>query len=69
MRGNASNGSVKGTLSQGKRDRDLESVRSMSERQILHVYLERKAEMAVRGESQLRDDYLRLNENLGTKKF
>ena len=39
--------SVLKKLSKGKRDRDLES---LSDRQILHVYLEQKAELAVRGE-------------------
>ena len=34
----------------GKRDRDLDSVQTLSGRQNLHVYLEQKAEMAVRGE-------------------
>ena len=34
----------------GKRDQDLESVQTLSERQNLHVYTEQKAEMAVGGE-------------------
>ena len=42
--------SVERTLSRGKRDRNLESVQSLSERQNLHVYLEQKAELAVQGE-------------------
>ena len=50
VRGNVSNVSVEETLSKRKRDRDLESVQSLSERHILQVYLEQKAEMAVRGE-------------------
>ena len=50
VRGNVSNVSVEETLSKGKRDRDLESVQTLSERHILQVYLEQKAEMAVRGE-------------------
>ena len=41
---------VRGNASRGKRDRDLECVQTLSERQILHVYLEQKAEMAVRGQ-------------------
>ena len=49
MRGGASNASVEGMLSRGKRDRDFESVQTLSERQNLHVYLKHKAEMAVRG--------------------
>ena len=50
MRGNALNASVEGTLSRGKRDRDLESAQTLSERQHLHVYLEQKAELADQGE-------------------
>ena len=48
MRGNASNASVEETLWRGKRDRDLESVQTLSERQNLHVYFEQKAELALR---------------------
>ena len=40
MRGNESISSVVGTLSRGKRDRELESVQTLSERRNLHVYLE-----------------------------
>ena len=50
MRGSAFNASIEGILSKGQGDRDLESVQTLSERQNLHVYLEKKAEMAVRGE-------------------
>ena len=50
-RGNASVASVEGTLSRGKRDRDLESMQTLSERRNLHVYLEQEAELAVQGES------------------
>ena len=35
----------------GKRDRDLDSVQTLSERHNLHVYLEQKAESAVLGEN------------------
>ena len=49
MRGNESIASVEVTLSRGKRDRDLESVQTLSERRNLHVYLEQKAELAVQG--------------------
>ena len=49
LRGSASNAGVEGTLSSGKRDRDLESVQTLSERRNLHVYLEQKAEFAVQG--------------------
>ena len=41
-------------LSKSKRERDLDSVRTMSDRQSLHEFLERKAELAVRGKLQLR---------------
>ena len=54
MRCNASKASVEGTLSRGKRDRDLESVQTQSERRNLHVYLEQKDEMAVQGECAAR---------------
>ena len=37
VRGSASNVSVEGTLSRGKRDQDLESVQTLSERKNLHV--------------------------------
>ena len=50
LRGNASNLSVEEMYSNGKRDRDLESVRTLSERKDMHVYLEQKAELAVRQE-------------------
>ena len=42
---------LKGTLSRGKRGRDLESAQTLSEKRNLHVYLEHKAELAVQGES------------------
>ena len=51
VRGNASSASIDGTLSRGKRDRDLESVQTLSERRNLRVHLEQKAELAVQGES------------------
>ena len=50
MGGNASIASVEGTLSRGKRVRNLESVQTLSERRNLHVYLEQKAQSAVQGE-------------------
>ena len=50
VRGNVSSVSAEETLSKGTRDRDLGSGQTLSERQILLVYLEQKAEMAVRGE-------------------
>ena len=46
MRGNESIASVAGTLSRRKRDQDLESAQTLSERRNVHVYLERKAELA-----------------------
>ena len=49
VRGKESISSVDGTLSRGKRDRDLESVQTLSERRNLHAYLEKKAELAVQG--------------------
>ena len=45
MRGNESISSVVGTLSRGKRDQELESVQTLSERRNLQ-----KAELAVQGE-------------------
>ena len=48
MRGDVSNVSVEETFSRGKRDRDQESVQTVSERRNLHVYLEQKAELAVK---------------------
>ena len=51
MRGNESLSSVEGTLSRGKRGRDLECAQTLSERRNLHAYLEQKAELAVQGES------------------
>ena len=41
---------VAGSVSREKRDRDLNSVRTLSDRQHFHDYLERKAELTVRGE-------------------
>ena len=42
--------SVEETFPKGKTDRDLESVQTPSERQNLHVYLEQRADLAVREE-------------------
>ena len=50
MRGSESIASVEGTLSRGKRHRDLESVQTLSERRDLQVYLEQEAELAVPGD-------------------
>ena len=50
MRGNASIAHVERSLSRGKRDRDLESAQTLSERRHHHAYLEQKAELAVQGE-------------------
>ena len=50
VRGNASNASVEGTLSKGRRDRALEGVQTLSERRNLHIYIEQKAELAVQRE-------------------
>ena len=50
MRGSESISSVEGALSKGKKDRDLESAQTLSERRNLHLSLERKAEFAVQGE-------------------
>ena len=50
VRGNESISSVEGTLSRGKRNRDLESAQTLSERRNLHVYLEQKADLAVQGQ-------------------
>ena len=57
VRGGASNVSVEGTLSRGKRDRYLESVKTLSERRNLHVYTEQKAEVAVRGDCAAKPRY------------
>ena len=50
MRGNESFSSVERSLSRGKRDRDLESAQTLSERRNLQAYLEKKAELACQGE-------------------
>ena len=50
VRGNESISSVEGTLSRVKRNCDLESVQTLSERRNLHVYLEQKTELGVQGE-------------------
>ena len=49
MRRNESISSVEGTLSRGKRDRDLESAKTLSEWRNLHAYFEKEAEVAVQG--------------------
>ena len=41
---------LKKRIRKGKRDRDLESVRTLSEKKDLHVYFEQKADLAVPGE-------------------
>ena len=51
VRGNDSVASVEESVLRRKRDRDLNSVRTSSDRQHLHDYLERNAESAVRGEN------------------
>ena len=48
--GNESVASVKGSVLREKSDRELNSVRALSDRQHFHDYLERKAEFTVRGE-------------------
>ena len=51
FRGDVSNiTSVGETYSNGISDRDLESVRTLSERKDLHVYIEQKADLAVQQE-------------------
>ena len=47
MRGSESISCVEGILSRGKRDRDLESVQTLSGRRNLLVYLVQKAELFV----------------------
>ena len=42
--------SLLGSVSKGKRDRDQNVVQTLRDRQNLHNILERKAELAVRGE-------------------
>ena len=41
---------LNGSLLRGKRDRDQETVQTLSERRHLHIYLEQNAELAVHGE-------------------
>ena len=50
VRGSASTASVEGTLWRGKRDRDLESAQTPSEKRNLRAYLEKKAGLAFQGE-------------------
>ena len=50
MRGSASNASDERIMSGGNRNRDLESVQTLCERQILHAYLVQEAGLAVQGE-------------------
>ena len=73
MRGLDSISNVEGTLSRGKRDRDLDSVQTLSERRNLHVYLEQKAELTVQGDcaaqKRLSEAEAEMNKKLGTKKF
>ena len=49
MRGNEAISSVEGTLSRGKRDRDLESAQTLSEWRNLHAHFEQEVELAVQG--------------------
>ena len=74
MRGNESIAGVEGTLSRGKRDRDLVRVQTLSERTNLHVYLEQKADLAVQGgctaQRRLCEAEADMDKKiLGTKKF
>ena len=50
MQGNEFVANVEESMLRGKRDHNLDSVSTMSDKQNLHEYLERKAESAVRGE-------------------
>ena len=50
VQGNEFVATVGESMLRGKRDHNLDSVSTMSDRQKLHDYLERKAESAVRGE-------------------
>ena len=50
MQGNESISSVERDFVERKRDRDSESVQTLSKSRNLHVYLEQKAELAVEGE-------------------
>ena len=50
MRGNESFPNVERSLLKGKRDRDLETVQTLSVRRNLHTYLEKKAALAFQGE-------------------
>ena len=50
VQGNESISSVERDFVERKRDRDSESVQTLSKSRNLHVYLEQKAELAVEGE-------------------
>ena len=50
VQGNEFVANVGESMLRGKRDHNLDSVSTMSDRQNLHDYLERKAESAVRGQ-------------------
>ena len=54
VRGNDSISSVEGTLSRGRRDRDLESAQTLSERRNLHVTGSRKLNWLFKENTQLR---------------
>ena len=49
--------SVEESVSRGERNRDLNVVQTLKDRQNLHNFLERKAELAFEEESQLRKDF------------
>ena len=51
MRGNEFVADVEESVLRRKRDRDLNSLQTLPDRQNLHEFLERKAESARRGES------------------
>ena len=53
VRNNESTSSAEGTFSRGKRDRDLESEQTLSERRNLHVYLEQKVQWRMRSSEEI----------------
>ena len=57
------------TYSKGTRDRDLESVRTLSERKDLHVYLEQKADLAVRQECAAQRRLSEADADMETRKW
>ena len=59
--------SVFESVSRGKRDRDLNVVQTLKDRQNIHKFLQRKAELAVRGEKLAQQRFFEVEADVEVK--